>query len=202
MTTYNPNVPMNPSDELATTQPAFLSNFLQLYNTFKVDHTQINDVTDGGNHTVVHLLEQKNPPQTDVSEISVYTKSVDGQTDQIFLRYQGNGQEIQFTNYQLYEIKNIPDQTAFFTFLPGKIIVFFGSFTSLKNNTLTLFPPVAINIFGMSFCPRSATAVTTDFKCQVNLLPETGGVFSKILVKSTSSGAPPASSYVIFGNTK
>jgi hypothetical protein len=197
--TFDPNVPENPSDSLATTQPEFLTNFLSLYNTFLVNHVALDAGATAGHHTIIELVEQENPLQTGVSEISVYTKEVAGQTDQVFLRYQGNGQEIQLTNYQLYSLNQPVGQTAFFTFLPGKILVYFGSFTTLPNNVLSLFPAIAKKIISVSFCPIGNTPT---FKPKIVLQQPSSGFFTGINVTAGVffNQAPPASYYIVMAN--
>lgn len=192
---YNPNVPENLSDTLADSQPEFLDNFLKLYNTFKVNHVALDAGATAGNHTIVQLLEQGQAIQTDLNEISVYTKDVAGQTDQVFLRYQGNGQEIQLTNYQIYSINS----TTFFTFLPGKILVYFGSFTTLPSNVLSLFPAIAKKIMSVSFCPIGNTPT---YKPKIVLQQPSSGFYTRINVTSSLffNQAPPACYYLILAN--
>ena len=202
---YDPNVPNNPFSSLAATQPEFLNDFLQLYNVFKVNHIPLDNSTVPGNHTFIELVEQQVPAQTDVDEISVYTKGVPDQTDQIFIRYQGNGQEFQYTNYQIYSIEPQNGVTTFFTFLPGGLLLLFGSFTDLPKNILNLYPPVAKNIITVSMCPMKAT---TDFnfntKPQVSLEPAVKGRYTKMIVRSALGGEvamkAPDSFYAILAN--
>lgn len=198
---YNPNVPQYANNNLAQTQKPFLDNFLSLYNIFSVNHVPLDAGSTAGNHTIIQTLEQETSHQTDLGEISIYTKNVEDQTDQIFMRYQGNGQEFQYINYQIYSITNIPNQTSYFTFLPGKIVVFFGNFTSLPNNTLILYPPIAKSIMGMSFCPIGNTS-SQGIKPQVNLLPQENGAFIKMLVRNgTFFNQPaPSCSYIVMAN--
>jgi hypothetical protein len=192
---YDPQTPKTPSTSLADSQMPFLINFSQLFDIFEVNHISLNATSNAGNHTTIQLLEQENALQTDLSEISVYTKDVPGQTDQIFLRYQANGTEFQFTNYQIYAIS----PTTFFTFLPGKIIVYFGSFTQLPSNVLPLFPAIAKNIMAMSFCP---IGLANGLKPKVMPQASQDG-FCKGLIVTASVGfntiAPPCY-YIVLGN--
>jgi hypothetical protein len=146
---YNPNVPVLPGDTFAVSQPDILANFQALSNIFQVNHETLESVTsNSANHTIIELIQQSTGFQTDVGEISVYVKEVEGQTDQVFLRYQGNGTEVQITNYQLYTVGN----NAYFTFLPGKIILYFGVI-AMSPTTINLVPPVAKNIMTVNFTP-------------------------------------------------
>jgi hypothetical protein len=200
---YNPNVPENPSDSLADSQPEFLENFLTLYNTFLVNHVALDDPSTmpviRGNHTIIELVEQDHSFQTDLGEISVYTKDVPGQTDQVFLKYQGSaGQEFQFTNYQIYSV----DSTNFFTFLPGRNILYFGSFVSLPSNILTLTPPIARVIISINFCPIGAASNRTNYKPWAGLIASDTGFFNKITVNPAAiGGIIPPCFYMVMANT-
>src|ERR1044072_1962632 len=89
------------NDFLAVSQGDFLTNFSQLYNAFAKNHVALDAVTSAGNHTNIELLQQNTSPQTNIGEISLYSKPVADQTNQLFLRYQGNAQEVQVTAYQI-----------------------------------------------------------------------------------------------------
>lgn len=190
---YNPNVPQFPGNSLASSQPKILDNFIQMYNKFLVNHVELNAGSTAGNHTIVQLLEQDSGPETNLGELSIYTKDVPGQTDQLFLRRQNNGPEIQLTNYQIY----VSGTTNFFTFLPGKFIVYFGSFTTLENNKLKLQPAVAKNITSVSSCPLG---VAPKYKCNVSL-ESINGLFTGVIFQSSIfNTGPPPSYYLIVGN--
>ena len=110
-----------------------------------------------GNHNVIELLEQDSSKQTNVSEISIYTKNAPSQTDELYMNIQGN--EFQYTNYQIY---SLTDQTnAYFTFLPGRLIIYFGMMTLPPPSqrgpnptpVLKLNPQIAKNIVSANFTP-------------------------------------------------
>ena len=195
---YNPNVPENPSDFLATSQLDILNDFTSIFNIFLKNHSALNSAT-AGNHTNIQLLDLENDPQTGVNEISLYAKKIEGQTDQLFLRYSGNTQELPVTNYQIYSLLPTPTQRSFFTFLPGGIIAYFGDFTTLVNNTLNLLPPLAKKIITVSFCPSS---VSPGFKPAVNIVQPSNEFYTAIKVNSNSviNGTPPACYYLVLAN--
>jgi hypothetical protein len=163
---YNPNVPQQPDSALSVTQKPLQDNFQVLFDVFKVNHVPLDSVSDIGNHSLVQLLQQVNPIETQFGEINAYTKEAKAQTDQVYLRYQGNGQEFQYTNYQLYTLEPVDNPTNFFTFLPGRILVYFGVYVqsgsvgSKKRKYLTLRPAVAVNIISVNYCPISTTPPT------------------------------------------
>ena len=184
---YNPNVPQSPSQTLNDSQPDLLQNFQSIFNIFQLNHVSLTTPTTSGNHTIVQLIELEDTPQTGPSEISVYVNKVAGQTDQIFLQFSGDGQEVQLTTYQIYSLSNSAPNT-YFTFLPGNIIVYFGSFVSLPNNQLILSPSVAKNIISMSFCPIGSTA---SYKPRVSLQAPINEFYKAINVFSSVSFISP-----------
>lgn len=197
MPVYIPNTPAKPSESLDVTQPAMLANFQAIFKYFSRNHVSLDGGATAGNHTIVELLRLFNDPQTDFGEISTYTKTVEGQGDQLFLRYQGNGTVFQFSNYQLYPLIQTPEHTQFFTFLPGNILVYFGTFTSLPSNQLTLLPSVAKNIMTVAFCPITTAA----YKPRISLNAPVDGFYKTINVLSALSNnkAPPCY-YCVLGN--
>src|SRR6185295_15125291 len=164
------------------------------------NHTSLDSGSDAGIHTIVQLVEQEEPFQTDPSEISIYSKDVTSQADQIFLRYQGNGQEFQYTNYQLYALTSNQFQTKFFSFLPGKILIYFGSIfpKAPPANVLDLSPYISKNIISISLCPIGPTP---GYNPNVKLLAPKAGVYQGIqLFSNTGVQQVPACYYVIIAN--
>lgn len=199
--TYDPNTPLV-TTPYADWQTSFQQNFQQLYNAFKIDHIALDAAVNAGNHTYIQLPEQETQRQTGTGEISVYTKDVEGQTDQIFMRYAGNGTEFQFTNYQIYNMNPIGNpvvQTQFFTFLPGKILLYFGNIKANADNSIQLNPTVAKNIITINLTP--------DTTINDSKIPQAGpytyeipGIFHKIFVDFTTVSASQKFFYVVLAN--
>lgn len=193
---YNPNVPQNASDALAISQPQFLDNFKFLYNSFAKNHVALDAGADAGNHTIIELPAQSKAFQTDVSEISMYSKSVENQGEEVFLRYQGNGQEFQYTAYQTYTLPDLSKQKQFFSFLPGKIIVYFGTITTdSEPSTLNLNPGIAKKIISVSTCAVGSTPTT---KVGTKLIQSGSGFFRRIELFGVGSGQY---FYMVMANT-
>ena len=147
-TYYNPNTPIS-TESFAQWQENFSENFTQLDTAFSANHVPLEAASNAGNHNVIQLLEQASTRQTNVSEISVYTLDAPGQTDQLYMNIQG--QEFQFTNYQIYPLTQ---PNTYFTFLPGRLIVYFGLFSPIGNGSsqnLYLLPTIAKNIVSANF---------------------------------------------------
>lgn len=185
---YNPLVPQFGNNSLAESQPEILQNFTSLFEVFGVNHVDLDAGSTAGNHTVVELLEQTLTPETNVGNISVYSKFAEDQTEQVFLRFQGNGQELQFNTYQIYPLKQSATRTAFFTFLPGRVLLYFGSFTTLKKNTLTLYPPIAKKLFPVCLCPIGSSP-TYPPKLTIPAADE-DGYYSKIILRIPTNFTP------------
>ncbi len=156
---YNSRIP-NANDFLAVSQGNFLDNFQQLYDAFATNHVALDDsILTPGNHTFIELLQQGKGPATQFGEISLYSKLVEGQTNQLFLRYQGGqAPDVQLTAYQIYPAQNLPWQISYFTFLPGNVIVYFGISipeSSPEGNAVNFPPYVMKNVIASAFCAQA-----------------------------------------------
>jgi hypothetical protein len=182
---YLPKVP-TVLQSFADWQPLFLDNFAALSNAFGVNHVPLEATSNAGNHTIIQLLQQKSSQQTNVAEIAVYAKDVVGQTDQIFFKYQQNGQEFQFSNYQIYPITSTVTQISYFTFLPGGYIVYFGQVNPRApniiqpNDKLFLQPAICTNIISVNLTPVNVS--TISFATSVTL-EQVGDYFTGIYLK-------------------
>jgi hypothetical protein len=177
---YNPNIPESPSASIGKDQLNFLNNFSALYNSFGANHVVLDATSGAGNHSVIELIPQSSPIQTDGGEISIYSKAIEGQADQIMLRYEKNQDEFQLTAYQIYALKSSLTQTPYFTFLPGNVLMYFGTisgrFRGGNPTILPLKPEVAKNIIGMNFC-RIGAADSDNFQPMVSLPTPQNGIY-------------------------
>lgn len=192
---YNTQIPVVETS-IAQAQKLFLNNFSTLFDAFSVNHVPLNDPTNPGNHKVVQLIEQVTGESTQSQEISLYTKKVHGQTDQIFMRYQGNGKEFQLTEYQTYFIKKTSLQEAYFTFLPGGLIIYFGRVFSKGTTTfnIDIQPAPQKNISGLNL----AGIDTISAQPNVTLQQPVNGFYTQLILKSAV--AMPDQFYLFFGN--
>lgn len=191
---YNTQIPVA-STTIADAQKLFQNNFERLFEAFNTDHVSLSDTTNPGNHAVIRLVELPKEESTQSLEIAIYSKKVEGQTDQLFMRYQGNGKEFQLTEYQIYSIVPTDNQEAYFTFLPGKVIVYFGRVVGFgqKEVNININPP-ASNISGINL----GGIVTVSQ--QPNVVP-VANIEGKIsALKLTSINPIPDQFYLFFGN--
>jgi hypothetical protein len=193
---YNSGIPVV-STTIAEAQDLFLNNFSTLFDPFGLDHVPLNDATNPGNHNVIQLVEDPKSRTTQVQEIAIYSKKVDGQTDQLFMRYPLNGKEFQITEFQIYSIQANAKQEAYFTFLPGKIIVYFGRIFSAGRNTfdIDINPPIKTNISGVNLAGIGPIATNQP---NVSLQQPSNGYYTQIILKSL--GQMVDNFYLFFGN--
>jgi hypothetical protein len=197
---YNSQIPIV-NTTIAEAQKLFLNNFSTLFDAFSVNHIALNDPTNPGNHNVVQLLEQELSESTQSQEISIYSKKVDGQTDQLFMRYQGNGKEFQLTEYQIYAIPVTTQQEAYFTFLPGKLIVYFGRIFSFGTNefNINIDPAPKTNLSGLNLCPVASAIGFNVPQPNVRLQQPSNGFYTQFILNS--SPKPMLDNfYLFFGN--
>lgn len=185
---YEPNIP-RVGDDLATSQGQFLINFMQLYSAFSQNHAPLDSSTlTPGNHTVVELLGSATGFQTDVSEVSIYAKPIAGQTNQLFMRYQGNGTEVSITNYQIYSIPPTPQRSQFFTFLPGGILIYYGLVDIFGYPfLLDLNPPVAKNIISVNLCGAVTPGLKASYPPRADPVTSTDGIIRQLKLYNSLS---------------
>ena len=140
-------------------QVQFQANFQRMSQSFLVNHVPLENASKTGNHTIVQMPEQPKDRkiQTNIGDFAIFTRLVEDQADQVFMRYEGNQPEFQYTNYQLYTIKDRLDkkekiiQTTSFTTLPGNLMIIFGSvLIKDKKWEIILTPPVMKNIISVN----------------------------------------------------
>jgi hypothetical protein len=199
---YNNKIP-GANDFLAVSQGDFLSDFGQLYNAFVRNHVALDAASSAGDHTNIQFALQGQGPNTNVGEISLYSKSVvkPSETfDSLFLRYQGGqaaGQEVQMTNYQLYQPENQPGQTGTFTFLPGGLILYFGFVNFSKTNSnLDLKPFITTNLIAVNFCTKGTIPLISPW---VEILSEQPGLIKTLMGQSFVENTEYF--YIVLGNT-
>jgi len=197
---YNPNTP-TPQLSYADWQKQFIENFEQLGIAFKQNHVALDDATSAnrGNHTYIQMPEQEKDTQTGSQEIAISVKDVSDQADQVFLTYPGNTPIVQYTNYQIYQIKDTFQQSSFFTFLPGKLLVYFGKYLAFNQtiNVLSLYPPIAKNLASVNISFSGTTPNYSPATSEFTIFP--GGLITGINI-NPPTGATGAAFYLIVAN--
>ncbi len=215
---YNPNIPVD-GESIADLQIDMLNNFQRLYFGFNQDHVAISnpstDITTGL-HTNCKFIPYlvTTPPSTQFDEMSIHSHPIPNQTDQFFLRYASNGPDIQFSQYTIVNLAPIMRgavtlQIPYYTFLPGGIVVYFGTVfgNSAGNNQIILNPQICNNILSVSATPIKNITVNPPLVLrQPSFIPQNSGegtTYQSItMFPSTGVAADPLGDqyYLIFGN--
>ncbi len=192
---FDPIVPQ-PESAVSETQKPLLVNFSDIYTAFLRNHITLDDPTNPGNHTNIQLKnQQERNISTQGQEIAIYSKKVDGQTDQVFMRYGANGKEFQITNYQIYPLQQTSTQKPFISFLPGAIMVYFGTvfLGNKKSGSIQLMPGcrniIAVNLGGILLANRQPN---------VSLNAPINGIYTTVNLNSVDN--IPDQFYLILGN--
>jgi len=200
---YDPNQPPRANSSIGQAQFEFQNNFSKLFNAFKKDHVSLDAASNAGNHTVIELLQQTGDFQTNIDEINIYSKKASRQTAQLFLRQQNNANEIQLTNYQIYSLKSTSKQIEYFTFLPGGIVVYFGTvFNRISGNIINLRPAICRRIISVVLCPNQPTPSYPSW-VEVQALPTNVDRFYetvKLNPPERDEPGPSVQDYIILGN--
>lgn len=181
---FTPDSPQGPNEAIATSVTPFLNNFISLYNAFAVNHVPLDAASLAGNHTIVQMPEQTGNFPVNNGEVGIYCREIPGQTDQLMMKYQGTQPEFQYTNYQIYTTGGA---NQFISFLPGKLLVYFGArsgnFSATTPIVLNLIPAIAKNIITMNFTvlgptpqftPRTTFEIENGIYTKINLYPGGG----------------------------
>lgn len=94
---YSKNVPLG-RDQINNTQSPIQTNFQSIADYVQVNHVGFNEDLVG-DHTFVSYVQQSIDPKTSSTDIALYSKAVDGDTNKIewFYRYPSNGAVFQLT---------------------------------------------------------------------------------------------------------
>lgn len=151
---FYPGIPSS-GQSLGNSRPQVLSNFSSLRDTLAVNHVDVN-LIGAGKHKFVQMPAQGSAPITSADEIAEYVKVVSGNA-RVFVRQPNSGTEIQVSGYD-----PVLSNTAGSTYLPGGILLQWGSLANAGSGQVVTFPiafttvfqayaiPSAIRQFGVS----------------------------------------------------
>ena len=160
---YDPNIPQ-PADALSDSQADIQENFAQLNTQFGEDHVSLTSGSNNGKHNKSTYIEQTADPSTSSDEIALYSKDVTGNT-RIFMRQETNGTIFQLSGSD--PVNSLNGRT----FLPGKILMQWGSVAAATNGTV-------VN-FGVSFSSNA-------YSVQVMTIGNTSNIYSIDTITSSS----------------
>lgn len=187
---YNPNIPQ-PSDIPSQSQAQFLVNFQQLNTIFDVDHVPYNDAdtADRGKHDKSTYVEQGSDPTTAANELALYSKDDGSGNTRLFLRQESAGTVIQISG------ANPSASANGTTFLPGGLILKWGTKANPINNDVISFSPAfPNNLFSVSITPLRAN---TDRR---SMYIKTGAANTTSFTVLTDSSSFDSLYYVAIGN--
>ncbi len=99
---YDPDTPLNSSEDPSVTEPKFRENFQTLNTFMSVNHVDIETTiapsTDEGKHKFLQMPDQASAPATAANEAGLFAQlsSLTSATELVFRR-ESNGTEIEFT---------------------------------------------------------------------------------------------------------
>jgi len=143
---YNPNIPQ-PTDNMSRSQQGFLDNFQALYQLYKLDHKELDAVDEVGYHEKMSLVQQGSGPTTLATESALYTK-LDGSVDNLYVRQQSNGTEIQITDAANHSINILPRPRVAAAWEWSGVAI--GTIT-LLGNQVNVASVVSLNAAGSAF---------------------------------------------------
>jgi len=142
MSSYSPQ-PQSKGSTLVGTRDQIRANFEIIRDDFAINHVAY-DETGEGKHKFMQMPESgadfdnnDSAPSTAANEGALYTKEADSVTN-LFFRQESDGAEIQLTSSQ-----GATNANPGTTFLPGGLLMQFGSFTgaSKADTTVTFNVP-------------------------------------------------------------
>lgn len=133
---YTPNVPLS-GQSLGETRDVIRANFEDINTAFGANHTPLT-TDDSGKHLFLQMPEQVSAPSTVGNEGGVYTKEGPSGTTELYFRAESNGAEYQLTNVSIGSSANLGANPGY-TFLPGGVIMQYGSFVPGASTGTTNF---------------------------------------------------------------
>jgi len=139
--TYNPNIPQ-PGDFLSDSQSQILNNFSSANASFGINHVNFATATNNGKHKFCELLNQAAVPTPVSNQGVVYTKKDASNRSQLFYSPDSTGDEYQITRVIGASIATFSTNPGW-TFLPGGMLMQWGTASSIAGGTATVVFPVA-----------------------------------------------------------
>ena len=133
-------------DPFSDWQQNILTNFAQLSQAFANNHVGFYSSTqpvsaDQGKHTYVQLFSGPTP-QTELSENNIYSKLDAFNASQLFMGFQNNTADFQYSSFQFFQIPN-----ALITPLPGNFQFWMGILPyPYGDNNIIAYPTYVKNV--------------------------------------------------------
>lgn len=152
--TYNPAIP-NANDIISQSQSQIKTNFGQADIIFDVNHITFDNATvvDRGKHRKVDFIRQTVAPGSAATQLVLYEKLVSTNSE-LFFQRDNVATEVQLTS------GNPTIGTNGSTFLPGGIILKWGTATVTNTQTVNFITPFPTACFQVILQPINNQAVT------------------------------------------
>lgn len=179
MNSYNPLIPtglVNLDEDYVNIQ----QNFQQLDTSFGVDHVPFSISDQNGKHQYVHLLQSfQSPtvpsvPTVPVGQVAVYQRLDANSLPQLFFKANNRAFEYQLTTEASDTAsENVFSQNPGWTFLPGGLLLQYGSVSAGPAGTSVTFP-VAFSALPYSMTTtRFSTAASNPVATSISLATDT-----------------------------
>lgn len=172
MSSYNPNIPQ-PTDKLKNSQPQILNNFSSANTSFGVNHFAFDNATlNNGKHNFVELVERTViPPGLVTGEETLYSKVVSAEGQMFFTRG-SSAVEIQMTGPG----DPIVSQNGK-TFLPGGILMQWGTVLNVVDGTTVTFPVAFTTVYVAVATGQSASSQASYLSIRTGTITVAGFTF-------------------------
>lgn len=186
---YSPNLPVS-GDTLGGTRDRIRTNFQEIDSVMAQNHVAFNNA-DEGKHKFLQMPVQASAPSTGTSEAAFYVKDDGSGVAQFFVKGEQTGSEYQITKMASGADANITtfgtntayvaDHLGGWSFLPGGLILQYGSFSKVVagNTTITFpltFPNAVFNIVVTARNSNSGTVITSETTSNFVLSNSVGAV--------------------------
>ena len=157
---YDPFFPTS-KDGFNTWQPTMLTNFMDLFSAFGVNHVQMASIgqpsqTEQGKHTFVDMLQGTGDLETNQNQVNIYTELDGNKVSQLWMKFLSNTNHTQYTACENINYTQTITQSS----LPGGFIVFSGTWPTNRANPVNI--PVTSPGQGKPLCALVFSANTTD----------------------------------------
>ena len=120
----------NPGQSLGVTRDAIKNNFVEIQNSFDVNHIDF-DAVGAGKHKFVEMPVQATPPVTIAAEGALFTKTVGASSQVFYIKDAGiAGTEYQVTGFAPGISVSVAGGQVTWSPLAGGLVLLSGSFTS------------------------------------------------------------------------
>ena len=184
--TFNAAIPAA-TDLISQSQSQIQTNFSQSNTAFGIDHTAFDVVSNQGKHKKSTYVEQAADPATSANEVALYSKDL-AAVSTLFLRKESNGTVVQMSG------QDPTAAAAGSTFLPGGIIMKWGTVSAATANPITFASAFPNNCWSVVAQPINSNAATVanDY---VYIYSVTTSGFSATGVRRTSLVANTSFNY-------